>query len=110
MSMRPRHCIPFAAGAGALLLVASAAAAAPHTYTIVVDKMKFGPLPAVLRKGDRIVWVNRDILRHSATAANHSFNVDLQPNAEAATVLTKTGAIPFACRYHPGMRGVLQVR
>jgi plastocyanin len=111
MRMRLRRWVDFAAGAGALLLLAApAAAAAQHTYTVVVEKMKFGPLPAQLHKGDVIIWVNRDFLRHSATASDHSFDVDLQPNAKGRTVLNKTGAIPFVCKYHPGMRGVLQVR
>jgi len=99
-----------AAGGGALLLIASSAAAAPRSYTIFIDKMKFGAAPAALHKGDAILWVNRDFLRHSATAADHSFNVDLPPGARARTVLTKSGTIAFVCRYHPGMRGVLQVR
>jgi plastocyanin len=108
--MRLRRCIAGAAGAGALLLIAPAAAAAPHTYTVVIEKMKFGPVPAQLHKGDSIIWVNRDFLRHSATASDHSFDVDLQPNAKAKMVLNKSGSIPFVCKYHPGMRGVLQVR
>jgi plastocyanin len=108
--MRLRRCIAGAAGAGALLLTAPAAAAAPHTYTVVIEKMKFGPVPAQLHKGDSIIWVNRDFLRHSATASDHSFDVDLQPNAKAKMVLNKSGSIPFVCKYHPGMRGVLQVR
>jgi plastocyanin len=94
---------------GALLLT-SPAAAAPHIWTVVLDKMKFGPLPNQLHKGDSIVWVNRDFLRHSATAANHSFDVDLPAGAKGITVVKSAGAIAFACRYHPGMRGVLQVR
>jgi len=110
MSMRLRRRVALAAGAGALLFAASAAAAAPHTYTVVIEKMKFGPVPAQLHKGDVIIWVNRDFLRHSATASDHSFDVDLQPNKMGKTVLNKTGAIPFVCKYHPGMRGVLQVR
>jgi plastocyanin len=108
--MRLRRCVAFAAGARALLLAASAAAAAPHTYTVIIEKMTFGPVPAVLHKGDAIVWVNRDFLRHSATASDHSFDIDLQPNAQAKTLLNKTGTVPFVCRYHPGMRGVLQVK
>lgn len=107
--MRLRRCVAFVAGAGALL-AASAAAAAPHTYTVVIDKMKFGPVPPGLHKGDVIIWVNRDFLRHSATASDHSFDVDLQPSARARTVLNKAGTIAFVCRYHPGMRGVLQVK
>jgi len=110
MSLGLRRCVASAAGAGALLLTAPAAAVAPTSYTVVIDKMKFGPVAAVLHKGDTIVWINRDFLRHSATAADHSFDVDLPPNSKAKTVLNKTGAIAFVCRYHPGMRGVLQVR
>ena len=95
---------------GAALLLSAPAAAASRTYTVVIDKMKFGPLPAGLRKGDAIVWVNRDFLRHTATAADRSFDLDLPAGAKGTTVIKRTGAIPFTCRYHPGMRGVLQVR
>jgi plastocyanin len=108
--MRLRPCILAAASGGALLLSAQAAAAAPRTYAVVIDKMKFGPLPAQLHRGDAILWINRDFLRHTATAADHSFDVDLPAGGKARTVLTKSGAIPFVCRYHPGMRGVLQVK
>lgn len=107
--MHPRRLPLYVAGIGSLLLVAPPAAAAPKSYTVVIDKLKFGPLPANLRKGDAIIWVNRDILRHTATAANRSFDVDLPPGAKAKTVLKTAGPIPFVCRYHPGMRGVLQV-
>jgi plastocyanin len=95
---------------GLLLPALSPAAAAPRTYTVVIDKMKFGPLPPQLHKGDAIVWVNKDFLRHSATAADHSFDVDLMPGKAGKIVLPKSGAIAFVCRYHPGMRGVLQVK
>ncbi|NUR44760.1 MAG: hypothetical protein HOP91_01185 [Sphingomonas sp.] len=99
-----------AASSAALLSVPAPAAAAARTYIVVMDKMKFGPLPAGLRKGDAIIWVNRDFLRHTATAADHSFDVDLQAGGKAKTVLKKSGAIAFSCRFHPGMRGVLQVK
>jgi len=108
--MLSRRCPLVAAGVGVVLLAATPAAAAPHTYTVVIDKLKFGPLPAQLHKGDTIIWANRDFLRHSATASDHSFDVDLMPGKAGKTVLGKTGAIAFTCRYHSGMRGVLQVK
>jgi plastocyanin len=108
--MRLRRFALIAASAGALLPPASAAIAAPHTYTIVIEKLKFGPVPATLRKGDTIIWVNRDFLRHSATAADRSFDVDLRAGAKGKTVLKRGGAIPFVCRYHPGMGGVFHVK
>lgn len=100
----------YAASAGALLLTASPAAAAPREHVIVVDKMKFGPVGGNLHKGDAIVWVNRDIFRHTATAAGRGFDVDLPPGAKVRMVLKRSGSIPFLCRYHPGMRGVLEVK
>ena len=101
---------PVAASGAALLLVPTPVAAAAHTYAVVIDKMKFGALPSGLHKGDVIVWVNRDFLRHTATATDHSFDVDLPAGAQAKTVLKRSGSISFTCRFHPGMRGVLQVK
>lgn len=112
MIFRSRYCPLLAASVGALLLCAAEApaAAAPHTYTVVMDKLKFGPLPTGLHKGDTIVWVNKDMFRHTATATDHSFDIDLMPGKAGKTVLTKSGSIPFICRYHPNMRGVLSVK
>jgi plastocyanin len=101
------------AAASLLLSPQTAAAAAPQTtaqtHVVVIDKMKFGALPAQVRRGDSIVWVNRDMFRHSATATNKSFDVDLPPSSQRKMVVTSTGAIAFTCKYHPGMRGVLRV-
>ena len=96
----------------AMILPAGAPAAGgtSHSYTIVIDKMKFGPTPAVLHRGDTILWLNRDLFRHSATAANRSFDVDLPAGQSARMVVKSTGALAFSCKYHPGMRGVLRVR
>jgi plastocyanin len=83
------------------------AAAAPTVHRIVIAKMKFGPAPRNLRVGDTIVWVNQDMFRHTATARDRSFNLDLPPSASARTVIRRAGAIPYYCIYHPGMTGRL---
>ena len=110
MSKRLQLVALSAAVGGAALLCSGQAIAAPRTYVVLIDQMKFGPVPTGLHKGDAIIWVNRDFLRHSATARDGSFDADLPAGAKAKTVLTKSGAIAFACRYHPGMHGALQVR
>jgi plastocyanin len=101
----------FAVLAGAALAAVPVAAAPtkPAVYTVTLQQMKFGPLPAHLRVGDAIEWVNSDIFIHSATARDGSFDVELKPRAHVRIVLTKAGTIPFACRYHPGMTGTLVV-
>lgn len=92
-----------------LLLPSPPAMAAPRTHVILIDKMKFGPIPNDLHAGDRIMWVNKDLFRHTATARDGSFNVDLPPGARGVAILKKPGAFAVTCRYHPGMRAMLKV-
>ena len=99
-----------AAFLAALPLAAGPAAAAPAVHRVVIDKMRFGPLPATLRAGDVIVWVNRDLFRHTATARDGSFTIDLPPQASGRTVVARKGTIPFFCKFHPGMKGTLVAR
>lgn len=98
--------------AAAVLSLAPAceASAVPTTHTVVIDKMKFGPVPKNVRAGDSILWVNKDIFKHTATARDKSFGVHLPPKSKGKTVIKRSGTIPFYCIFHPGMKGVLQVR
>jgi plastocyanin len=97
-----------AAAAWALLLTSAPAAAAPRSYTIVVDKMKFGTLPTTVRAGDIILWDNRDMFRHSATAKG-AFDIDLPAGKVVKVKMKRDGTFAFICKYHPGMKGVLKV-
>lgn len=92
-----------------LLLSSPPAAAAPRTHVIVIDKMKFGPVPETVRAGDRISWVNRDIFRHTATAKQAGFDIDLPPGSTNATTVGRAGTFAVTCRYHPGMRATIKV-
>ena len=96
---------------GAALAAAPAlpgdAMAAPAVHRVVIAKMKFGPVPANLRVGDTIVWVNQDVFRHTVTARDRSFNLDLPASTSARMVVRRAGATPFYCIYHPGMTGRL---
>jgi plastocyanin len=97
-----------AALALALALVGGAGVSAgpgPRIYRVTIDHLAFGPPPSGVRVGDVIEWVNADILRHTATARNGAFDVDLAPTAHARTALRKPGEVRFYCRYHPGMTG-----
>ena len=98
-----------ALGPVAALLLAASAEAAPRTHLVTIDKMKFLSVPAGVRRGDVILWENRDMFRHTATAKNGAFNVDLPPGSKGKTVVQQVGSVAFFCKYHPGMRGVLKV-
>ena len=105
-----RRGVAFAVGVALLLPMSAPSVAAPRTFVVVIDKMKFGAVPPGLKAGDAVIWDNRDIFRHTATARDGSFNVDLPAGKKGKTVLGKAGTFAFACKYHPGMRGVLQVK
>ena len=93
----------------AAALGASSAGAAVRSYTIVIDKMRYGPVPAGLHAGDVIVWTNRDLFRHTATARDRSFDVDLPAGASKRITVARAGTFAFYCRFHPGMTGQLIV-
>ena len=104
MSWFPRRLPLCAAVAGALLSVATPAPAAAATHVVVIDQMKYSPIPT-LKKGDTVVFVNKDMFRHTVTASNNSFNLDLMPGARGALHINSSGRAAFFCKYHPGMRG-----
>jgi len=88
------------------LLPGSAVATA---YRVAIQDMKFGPTPATVKVGDTIEWVNRDIFRHTATARDGSFAMDLPVGKSGKSVMKHAGKIAFFCKYHPGMTGRLTV-
>jgi plastocyanin len=88
---------------------AADADAAPPTHTIEMRNMRFGPIPGNIKAGDRIIWVNRDIVAHTATAVDDSFDVEVPSGGSVTTVAGSAGKVPFYCRYHPGMRGELVI-
>jgi plastocyanin len=102
----PRRLLLALAGAA---FVAVPVSAAPKVYTITIQQMAFGPVPAGLRIGDTLEWVNNDIFLHSATAKDKSFDLELKPKAHMRMVLKTAGTFAFFCRYHPGMMGRLVV-
>ncbi|WP_296709607.1 hypothetical protein [Rhodoblastus sp.] len=90
-------------------MAAADASADPSTHLIVVNHLAYGRAPEGLRIGDIIEWSNADIFRHTATATDGSFDIDLPPGAKGRTVLKREGAIQYFCRFHPGMKGALNV-
>ena len=96
--------------AGILSIFLAAGGAGAAEFEIAIAKMKFGPAPAELKIGDVIVWRNDDIFRHTATARDKSFDIDLPPKAEVRMTISKAGMVDYYCRFHPAMMGKLDVR
>jgi plastocyanin len=53
-----------AAGTGAML----ARTAKPVTHTVTIDATSYKPVRLTVHIGDTVVWVNKDLIPHTATA------------------------------------------
>jgi plastocyanin len=109
VSLLPPRYTLCAAAAGVLLSVAPPVPAAAAAHVVAIDQMKYGEVPP-LRIGDTLVFVNKDIFRHTVTASNNSFNLDLVPGARASLHINSAGHAAFYCKYHPGMRGSMSAK
>jgi plastocyanin len=92
-----------------LLALSPGEAAAPKVHTVVMANMRFGPMPADLKAGDAIIWVNRDLVPHTATSGPGGFDVRLDGGARKKMTVPRAGSFLVVCRFHPGMRATLAV-
>jgi plastocyanin len=94
-----------------LALLPAAAHAAGKTHTVRIEGMKFVPERLEVAAGDTVVWTNKDFLPHSVTASEaHVESGDLAPNRTFRLVARRKGEMPYACRLHPVMKGLLVVK
>jgi len=109
MSVRLNILAGGALGLAVLAFCSPSPGAEPRAHEIEIDKLAFGPAPEGLHVNDIVEWVNADIFQHTATAADGSFDVDLPAGAKGQTILKRAGVVDYFCRFHPGMKGRLEV-
>jgi plastocyanin len=89
---------------------AESAASAPQTHTIVIEGMQFNPASLTVRRGDRIVWRNNDLVPHTATAKGVFDSGAIAPNDSWTYVAGTPGGLPYVCAFHPTMTAALTVQ
>ena len=82
---------------------------ADRTQTIVIENMQFVPAELVVERGNRVRWVNRDLVAHTATADAFDSGT-IGPNASWLHVAAKPGVYTYVCALHPTMKARLIVR
>jgi plastocyanin len=85
------------------------AAGATVTVTVTIDGMRFQPERIVARPGDTVVWTNRDLVPHTATADGAFDSGTLQPGASWRSAAPPKGSHAVRCTLHPTMKAVLVV-
>ncbi len=95
--------------AAALCGIVCAVPAQAATITVVIKNLVFTPAAVTAKAGDTIVWDNKDILQHTATATDKTFDVLLPAGKTGSTVVTKIGTFDYFCKFHPNMKGRVTV-
>jgi plastocyanin len=99
-----------AAALAAWVLMASAAAGPGKDHTVTIENMQFNPQELIVHRGDRIVWVNKDLFPHTATAAKVFDSGSIASNASWSYVAAKSGEYAYGCTFHPTMKAKITVQ
>jgi plastocyanin len=92
-------------------LGAAEAGPKPATHTVTIDATSYRPKTLTVHPGDTVVWVNEDLVAHTATAKDRSFESgDIPPGKSWKYVVRSEGLFGYACDYHVTMKGTLRVR
>ncbi len=110
--------IPIAALAAIGVLVLAAAAPprptdpVPQRHVVTIQGMTFHPAVLEVQRGDTVVWINRDIVPHTATSTRKSgWNTGPLLQGKRGQYVTRhRGEDPYFCQLHPVMLGKLVVR
>ena len=97
----------------ALLAIAGGATAcgspgpAPRRLLVEMRQMGYSPTDTDIRPGDTLVWINRDIVPHTATADDRSWSTGQLARGDSARRIVTGQEAGYFCELHPAMKGRL---
>lgn len=85
---------------------------APRRHVVEMRGMGFQPRELEVRRGDTVVWINRDVVPHTATSIQKRgwSTGPLVEEQSGHYVPRRPGEDDYFCELHPVMRGKLIVR
>jgi plastocyanin len=90
---------------------AATAMAKPQAHTVVIEGMRFQPEGLTVAPGDTVVWLNRDMVPHTATSASARFDsTEIAPGKSWTYTAKARGEFTYLCTYHPTMKGIVRIR
>jgi len=93
----------------ALGMPGSPASPAGTTQSVAMKSIAFEPKQVTVHVGDTLEWANQDIVAHTATAKDKSWDVNVLPGKNGRLVMKAAGTFDYICRYHPNMIGEIIV-
>jgi plastocyanin len=102
---RAAACVALALAAGC-----GAGPGRPAAHPAEIRAFRYAPDTITAAPGDTVVWTNRDVVPHTATAPGAWDTGEIGANGSGRMVAPAPGTYAYTCAYHPGMRAVLVVR
>jgi plastocyanin len=82
-----------------------------RTHTVTIEGMQFQPERLTVARGDTVVWVNEDLVPHTATSGDDVFDSEIiQPEKSWRFTARQKGEFAYICTFHPTMTATLRVR
>jgi plastocyanin len=84
----------------------------PVTHTVTVDATAFTPAKLTIAPGDTVLWVNKDVIPHTATSTKvGTFDSGTIAAGKSWKMTFKTaGEFAYACQFHPTMKASILVK
>lgn len=82
----------------------------PKTHIVHITDFAFAPDTQKVHAGDTLQWINDDIVPHTATATDESWDTgELKPGQTGEIKVTANMHGAYFCRFHPSMKAKLRV-
>lgn len=92
-----------------VVALAGPVAAGAATHAVTIEAMKFEPATLRVKAGDQVVWRNKDLVPHTATAERKFDSREIAAGKSWTWTAQAPGQMDYICTYHPGMKGKVVV-
>ncbi len=96
---------------GTVGLVSPALASQEQEHRVVISQFDYSPKQLKARHGDTITWINEDIVPHTATANDQSWDTgEIKPGESISLSVDNTFDTDYFCTYHPMMKASIRLK
>ena len=111
ISRRSLLFVALASAATGALAASSATAAKESTKKIAIENIQFNPTDVTIKLGETLEWENKDIVPHTVTADDGSFDSKtIDPGKTWSYKPKKKGTFSYKCNFHPNMLAKFSVK
>ncbi|HWV35355.1 MAG TPA: ScyD/ScyE family protein [Thermomicrobiales bacterium] len=83
---------------------------AGNKISMEIVNFTFTPGDATIAVGTTVTWTNNDVIQHTVTAKDGSFDSgNLAPGESFTFTFTQAGTFAYVCQYHPNMAATIVV-